>query len=628
MVVAAGSDVGSLTVMPPNLSDTNRPKSRKLGPLRALVPFIRPYAGTLIVAMAALLISSGTLLLVPLAVRNVIDLGFSSADAEMVDQYFWYLLGGVLLLGVFGAARQYYVTWLGERVVADLRDAVYRHVIRMEPAFYEVTKIGEVLSRLTADTTLIQSISGVGLSIILRSSIQFIGALTLLSLTDIRLMGYLIVMLPAVLVPVMFVGRWVRRLSRDSQDRIADASGLATETLTAAQTVQSFTGEEHESHRFAESIRISFETAVRRVRARAAFSMVAITGMFAMLIVVLWIGARSVLAGEMTGGELGQFVLYAMFVAMSAAMLSDVWGELQRAAGAMERIVELLEVEPQIKAPADPVELPDTREGRIRFEDVSFSYPSRPDTLAMGEFSLDIAPGEKIAFVGPSGAGKTTTFQLLMRFYDPQAGRVIVDGVDVKTARPEDVRGRIGIVPQETVIFGASARENIRFGRPEATDAEVEAAAVAAAADSFIRDLPEGYDTYLGERGTRLSGGQRQRIAIARAILKDAPILLLDEATSSLDAESERLVQEALEYLEQDRTTIVIAHRLATVLEADRIVVMNEGRIVDIGSHDDLIRRDPLYARLAELQFGESSEFMSTADDPDGKDMLAEVSNQ
>ncbi len=560
----------------------------------------------MVLAIVSLLLASGAFLLTPIAVRYVIDFGFSSEDAANVDRYFIYLLGVVILLGVAGAARAYFLTWLGERVVADLRDAVFRHMIRMDSSFFEVTKIGEVMSRLTADTTLIQSISGVGLSIILRSSIQFFGALILLGLTNLKLMGYILVLFPAVLVPVLIIGRWVRRLSRDSQDRIADASGLATETLTAAQTVQAFTAEDMESRRFGDLIRISFETAVRRVKARAFFSMTAITGMFSALILVLWIGARAVLAGEMSGGELGQFVLYALFVAMSAAALSETWGEVQRAAGAMERLLELLAAEPQIKAPENPVPFPDHREGRIRFEEVTFSYPSRPTTLALDNLVLDIKPGEKVAFVGPSGAGKSTTFQLIMRFYDPQKGRIVIDGVDVAMADPVDVRGRIGVVPQETVIFGASARDNIRFGRPGASVDEIEAAAKAAAADEFIRELPEGYDTFLGERGTRLSGGQKQRIAIARAILKDAPILLLDEATSSLDAESERLVQEALEFLEKDRTTIVIAHRLATVLEADRIVVMDQGRIVDIGRHKELVARDPLYARLAELQFGDA----------------------
>ncbi len=592
--------------MPPFNNDINRPKGRSLRPLRALVPFIRPYSGTLALAIVSLLLASGAFLLTPIAVRYVIDFGFSSEDAANVDRYFIYLLGVVILLGVAGAARAYFLTWLGERVVADLRDAVFRHMIRMDASFFEVTKIGEVMSRLTADTTLIQSISGVGLSIILRSSIQFFGALILLGLTNLKLMGYILVLFPAVLVPVLIIGRWVRRLSRDSQDRIADASGLATETLTAAQTVQAFTAEDMESRRFGDLIRISFETAVRRVKARAFFSMTAITGMFSALILVLWIGARAVLAGEMSGGELGQFVLYALFVAMSAAALSETWGEVQRAAGAMERLLELLAAEPQIKAPENPVPFPDHREGRIRFEEVTFSYPSRPSTLALDNLVLEIKPGEKVAFVGPSGAGKSTTFQLIMRFYDPQKGRIVIDGVDVAMAYPVDVRGRIGVVPQETVIFGASARDNIRFGRPGASVDEIEAAAKAAAADEFIRELPEGYDTFLGERGTRLSGGQKQRIAIARAILKDAPILLLDEATSSLDAESERLVQEALEFLEKDRTTIVIAHRLATVLEADRIVVMDQGRIVDIGRHKELVARDPLYARLAELQFGDA----------------------
>jgi ATP-binding cassette subfamily B protein len=575
-----------------------------------LLPFVRPYLGTLFLAMGALLVASGALLLTPIAVRYVIDFGFTSKDAASIDRYFFYLLGVVVLLGLFGAARAYFLTWLGERVVADIRDSVYRHVIRMDPSFFEITKIGEVLSRLTADTTLIQSISGVGLSIILRSSIQFVGALTLLGITNLKLMGYIVFIMPLVLIPILAIGRWVRRLSRDSQDRIADASGLATETLTAAQTVQAFTAEEMESQRFGDMIQISFETAVRRVKARALFSMAAITGLFSALIIVLWIGARAVLAGDMSGGELSQFVLYAMFVAVSGASLSEQWGELQRAAGAMERLLELLHAEPQIKAPEDPVELPAVRQGRVRFDNVSFNYPSRPDTKALDAFSIDIKPGEKVAFVGPSGAGKSTTFQLLMRFYDPQVGRVLVDGVDVAQARPEDVRARIGVVPQETVIFGASARDNIRFGRPGATDEEIEEAARAAAADEFIRQLPEGYETYLGERGTRLSGGQKQRIAIARAILKDPPILLLDEATSSLDAQSERLVQQALDYLETGRTTVIIAHRLATVLKADRIVVINEGRLVDAGSHEELVGRDPLYARLAELQFGEAAEML------------------
>ncbi len=593
--------------MPPHNSQVDRPKGRSLRPLRSLWPFIWPYRGTLLLAMIALLAASGAFLALPIAVRYVIDFGFTAENAALVDRYFGILLAVALLFGLFAAARAYFVNWLGERVVADLRDQLYAHLIRMDPAFYETTKTGEVLSRLTADTTLIQSISGVGLSIILRSSIQFVGALILLAFTNLRLMGLIVVLLPAVLVPIILIGRWVRRLSRDSQDRIADASGIAGETLNAVSTVQAFTAEALESTRFSAMVKESFDTAIRRIRARALFSTTATTFLFGALIVVLWVGARSVLEGEMTGGVLGQFVLYAMFVAMSAASLSEVWGELQRAAGAMERLLELLDTESAIQAPANPLPLPESREGRVQFESVSFSYPSRPRIKALDQLSFSIEPGEKVAIVGPSGAGKSTTFQILLRFYDPQAGRVLVDGVDIARADPQAVRERIGIVPQETVIFGATARENIRFGRPKATDDEIEVAAKAAAADEFIRALPDGYDTFLGERGTRLSGGQKQRIAIARAILKDPPILLLDEATSSLDAESERLVQDALEFLEKDRTTLVIAHRLATVLKADRIVVMDEGRIVDVGRHAELVARDPLYARLAELQFGVSS---------------------
>jgi len=584
----------------------DRPKATSARPLRALLPFLRPYRGTLAAALVALLVAAGAMLALPVAARYLIDRGFAASDADTINRYFGWFLLAAGVFGVFAALRFYLMSWLGERVVADIRDAVYRKVVRLDPSFFEVTRSGEVLSRLTTDTTLVQSIAGAGISIALRSSINLAGALVMLALTSPRLMGWILLLVPAVIVPLIVVGRWVRRLSRDAQDGIADSSGLAGETLNAIQTVQAFTLEALQGERFQRSVESAFAAATRRNRIRALLTALGITLVFGAITLVLWLGAHAVLNGEMSGGELGQFLLYAVFVAGSAAALTEMWGEVQRAAGATERLVELLEAEPAIRPPVAPVELPAPGTGRIEFRDVTFSYPSRPDSRALDGFSLEIAPGETVAFVGPSGAGKSTTFQLLLRFYDPQSGVIRVDGVDLAAARPQDVRRRIGLVPQDTVLFGASARENIRYGRPEATDAEIEAAARAAAADGFLRELPEGYDTFLGERGARLSGGQRQRIAIARAILKDPPILLLDEATSALDAESERVVQEALERLMEGRTTIIIAHRLATVLKADRIVVMDHGRIVDSGRHAELIERNPLYARLAELQFGEA----------------------
>ena len=581
-----------------------RAKGKSVRPLKMLIPFISPYKGTLLLALVALLVSSAALLAMPIAVRNVIDHGFSVEDAANVDRYFFVLLMFALVIGVFGAARAYFVGWLGERVVADIRDKVFRHVVRMDPTFFEVTRIGEVLSRLTADTTLIQSISGVGISILLRSTIQFIGALALLAYTNLQLMGILVIVLPVIIVPIVAIGHWVRKLSRDTQDRVADASGHAAEILNAVETVQVFTAEELESRRFGDAVTESFVTAVRRIRVRALFTTVAMSGVFGALIFVLWIGANEVLAGNISGGELGQFVLYAIFVGVSGGALSEFWGELQRAAGAMERLAELLEMEPAIQTPSNPIALP-ASQGAVSFNGVNFSYPSRPDTLAANDFTLNVAKGEHIALVGPSGAGKSTVFQLLLRFYNFESGQIKVDDVDITKADPREIRARIGIVPQQTIIFGATAVENIRFGRPGATDDEVIEAAKMASAHEFIEKLPEGYDTYLGEKGARLSGGQKQRIAIARAVLKDPPILLLDEATSSLDAQSERLVQEALNVLQKNRTTMVIAHRLSTVLEADRIVVMDSGRILAVGRHADLIEREPVYARMVDLQFGD-----------------------
>jgi len=582
----------------------DRPKAKSLAPLRALGPFLAPHWRLLALAMAALLVAAGAQLALPIALRSLIDEGLAVRDAATINRYFVLFLGAGAIFGAFAALRFFFIMWLGERVVADIRSAVYAKVIRMDPTFFEVTRTGEVLSRLTADTTLIQAVAGFGISLTLRSALTLLGSLVLLVATSPRLTLMIVLLIPLVVGPLLLLGRRVRKLSRDSQDRIADASALAGETINAVQTVQAFNLEALQTSRFSEAVEHSFTVAVRRTRVRAVLTALATMLIFGGITFVLWIGAHQVLAGSMTFGQLSQFLLYAGYMGIAAASLSEMWGEVQRGAGAMERLADLLAAEPAIKAPPQPSQLPAQSHGRIEFDDVSFHYPSRRESAALEDFTVTIEPGETVAFVGPSGAGKSTTFQLLLRFYDPAKGRVLVDGIDIARADPEQVRSRIGLVPQDTTLFGASARENIRYGRPDATDAEIEAAARAAEADDFIRALPQGYDTFLGERGLRLSGGQRQRIAIARAILKDPPILLLDEATSSLDASSELLVQQALEKLMSKRTTIIIAHRLATVQKADRIVVMDAGRVVASGTHTELLSASPLYARLAELQFG------------------------
>jgi len=594
-------------------ANPERPKARSLKPLRELWPYISKYKGVLTLAMIALLLAAAAMLIIPMAFRDLIDRGMAAQDAATINTYFVAFLVAAALFGVFAALRLYFVTWLGERVVADLRADIYARVVRMDPTFFEITRVGEVLSRLTTDTTLIQGIAGVNLSMTLRSVVQLLGAMVLMIMTSPSLAGMILVLIPLVIVPIIAIGRKLRKLSRESQDKIADTSGLAGETLNAIQTVQAFTLEDLHTKRYGRAVEDSFLVALQRTKIRSLMSAIGTMMIFGAITFVLWQGAHRVLDQEMTGGELSQFLIYAVYVAVAAITLSEMWGEVQRAAGAMERLVELKVATPNIVAPPEPKKFPTPPLGRITFEHISFRYPSRPESLALDDLSLAIERGETVAFVGPSGAGKSTTFQLLLRFYDPASGRITIDGVDISQAKPEDVRARIGLVPQETVLFGTTARENIRYGRPNASDADIEAAARAAGADDFIRELPQGYDTHLGEKGTRLSGGQRQRIAIARALLKDPPILLLDEATSSLDAESERYVQEALERLMEHRTTLVIAHRLATILKADRIVVLDHGRIVDIGTHSQLLESNELYARLAALQFADLNGSAATA---------------
>jgi ATP-binding cassette subfamily B protein len=589
--------------MPPNDQLELRPSGSSLKPLRAIIPFIRPYSGTLAIAIVVLLMASATTGSLPLAARYLIDNGIATGDSAKIDFYFKLVLGVILAISLLSAARLYLITWLGERVVADIRAKVYDHVIRQDPTFFEVTSTGEVLSRLTTDTTLVQSISGVGISIALRSTVMLLISIAGVLYTSPKLTFMILVLVPGVIVPVLWIARKVRTLSRQAQDRVADSAGMANETLNAIQTVQSFTLEKLQSRRFGDAVEASFDAALSRIKVRFVMSFGSMALLFGAITLVLWMGTQQVMSGDMQPGELAQFVIFTVLLGSSGAMLSEMWGEVQRAAGAMERLIELLEAKPAISAPEHPIAMQHPGQGRIHFENINFRYPSRPETPAIEDFNLDIAAGETVAFVGPSGAGKSTLFQLLLRFYDPESGSLSIDGTNIALADPHDVRSLIGVVPQETTIFGTSALENIRYGRPDATDEDVHAAAEAAAAAEFITALPEGYDTFLGEKGTRLSGGQRQRIAIARAILKNPPILLLDEATSALDAESERLVQQALEGLMQNRTTIIIAHRLATVLKARRIVVLAEGRIQDIGSHAELVAKNPLYARLAELQF-------------------------
>ncbi len=592
--------------------DTPNPPAipRRLSALRGLWPFLRPYRARIFLAFILLCLGSATLLLVPLAFRDLIDFGFGGRTAAnggllsglSLNGHFIALFGLAVFSAVVVSARFYNVTWIGERATADLRSAVYARILTQSPQFFETLQTGEVLSRLTGDTTLVQTVVGSSISMGLRSLFQFVGGMIMLAVTSLYLFSINLGLMALLTLPIMAIGRRVKKLSRESQDRIADASALASEILNAMPTVQAYTQEPQETRRFADRTETSFNTAIKRTRVRTALTGLIIAAAMGTIIFVLWIGARQVQAGILTGGELASFVIYAVFVAGAVGTMSEVWGDVMRAAGATERLLELLHAESAIheitgaQTPVHPAQ------AAIRFEHVTFCYPARPQTRALGDVSLDIAAGESVALVGPSGAGKTSLFQLLLRYYDISDGSILLNGQDIRHLRLHDLRSGIAIVPQDPVIFSANALENIRYGRPAATDAEVMQAARAALVDEFIERLPEGYQTFLGERGVRLSGGQRQRIAIARAILKGAPLLLLDEATSALDAESEILVQEGISAAMQGRTTLIIAHRLATVQKVNRIVVMERGRIVETGTPDDLRNQGGLYARLAALQ--------------------------
>jgi len=589
---------------PGSAASEEREKSRQLGSLRSLAPFLAPYKAMVAGAVSALVLTAVVSLTLPLAVRRVVD-GFETESVELLDQYFLAALLIAFVLALGTGLRYYLVTRLGERVVADVRKAVFDRMIGISPSFYERIMTGEVLSRITTDTTLLLSVISSSVSWAARNAILFVGALALMLLSSPKLGGFVLLLVPVILIPIILLGRWLRRLSKENQDWIAESSGMASEALLSVQTVQAFTHEDASAQDFRDVTEKSFVSAKRRILVRAVLTIIVISMVFAGIVGVLWIGARDVRAEVMTIGELIQFLIYAIIVATSVGALSEIWGELQRAAGATERLVELLHIADTIEDPVHAQPLALAGRGDITFDNVGFSYPTRPESQALSGVSFKVNPGETVALVGPSGAGKSTIFQLLLRFYDPASGQITLDGVPLTEMERETFRAVMAMVPQDPVIFAASARENIRFGRPEATDAEVEAAAHAAAAHDFLIDLPQGYDTYVGERGLMLSGGQKQRIAIARAILRDAPILLLDEATSALDAESERLVQDAVARLSEDRTTLIVAHRLATVKQADRILVFEAGRIVAEGTHDSLVAEGGLYARLARLQFTE-----------------------